>query len=117
MSNIIIDRELAREVIVYEARQSVGEPPSQRSNRELSVPCSQVSLCATFDTTKGTTLPLATSHELEGSGRDFLASSGDTNDGRYSPSCIVRRPSAPDSVQDLGLRYSQRSPLWQASRA
>jgi len=47
-------------------------------------------LCPAFDTTKRGSAPGTTSHQLEGPSRDFLARSGNADNGRYTPSFMAR---------------------------
>lgn len=84
VGDVVVDRELAGEVVVDEARKP-AERYGQRSSK-----CPQIclsSLSAALHSSEGGSLPLATGYELEGASRDLLSGGGNTNDGGNSPSC------------------------------
>ena len=67
MSNELVDLEVTLQVVGHKAGQ----------------------LAATLDTTESASFPYTASDELEGTGRNFLASGGDTNDDGLAPTLVA----------------------------
>lgn len=85
MGDVVVHGKVALEVGIDETRESeMRRQQSAKARRKFSH--IKHSLCASLDSTESTSLPLATSHELERTSGDLLAGGSNTDDGRNTPS-------------------------------